>query len=74
MNMAISEQQIALEFSVPRWCNGRTAVYRPSGWWFETLMQCRNFEVSKVLYDISKLASFRTWKANLVCYISGITM
>ena len=59
--MTISKQQIALEFCVPRWCNGSVPVNRPSGWMFESLTQWSNFEVIKVLYVINKLlASFRT--------------
>ena len=58
-NMTISKQQIALEASVPLWCNGSALACRPRGWWCESLMQQGNFEVIKVLYDISKLlASF----------------
>ena len=55
VNTTISKQQIALQASVPRWCNGSAVVRRTSGWWFESLTQQENFEVSKVLYEISKL-------------------
>ena len=54
-NMIISKQQIALEASVPLLCNGIMLACRPSGWWFESLTQRGNLEVSKVLYNISKL-------------------
>ena len=53
-NTTISKQQIPLECSVPHWCNGTALACRPSGWWFESLTQRGNFEVSKVLYDIRK--------------------
>ena len=39
VNMTISKQQIALEASVPLWCNGSMLACRPSGSWFESLTQ-----------------------------------
>ena len=70
--MTISKQQIPLEVCVPRWCNGNAPTYTPNGSKFESLTERCNFEVSKVLYDISKLlALFRTRKANLVCVFNN---
>ena len=74
MNLTISKQLIALEVCLPRRCNGSVHASLQTEWLVVrvsrqnfALALRRNFEVSKMLYDISKLlASFRTCKGNLV--------